>query len=91
MDECWTELNDKLEKVHESMVKHFDCLAARQRYFEVMHGRALTVLTENAGIDLEKFPDFLECSWKNRKSSNEEESEHVFEVQPQQPPISLGH
>ena len=44
------------------MVKHFDRLVARQRYFEVIQGRALTILAENAGIDLEKFPDFPKYS-----------------------------
>ena len=77
MDERWLALDNKLEKMHEFVVKHFDRLAARQRYFEVMQGSALTVLVEHAGIDLEKFPDFPEYSWENRESSEDEEFEHA--------------
>ena len=91
MDECWTTLNEKMEQMHVSMVKHFDRLIARQCYFEVIEGRALTILAENAGIDLEKFPDFLEYSWEVGESSGEDESEHVSKVQPEQLPVSPGH
>ena len=56
-----------------------------------MQGRALIVLAEHADIDLEKFFDFPEYSWENRESSDEEESKHVSEVQPQRPPVTPGH
>ena len=89
MDERWMALDDKLGKTHESMVKHFDRLAARQCYFEVMQGHALTVPAENAGIDLEKFPNFPEYSWEGHESLEEDESEYSSKNQP--PPVSPGH
>ena len=82
MDKHWTALNERMDQLQVSMVKHFDRLATRHRYFKFMHGRALTILAENAGIDLEKFFNFPEYSSEARESSDEEESEHVSEVQP---------